>query len=278
MTLKETMLHQWLAIPYQLHVTLQQPTAPAKAPALLFLHGIGNSGEVWSDVIDQLPSHYRIITIDLLGFGKSPRPLWNTYDAKHQARGVLATYLRLRIRGRVIIVGHSLGSLVAVEMAKRYPLLIKSLILCSPPFYKIDENKRRLVPSSDKMLQDMYRLARKHPDQFVKISTLAVKLGLVNKSYNLTRDNASAYMNALEATIINQTSLRDAIKLKIPTHIIFGRLDPVVVARNLRILTKINEHVTLSTVLATHEIKGPFIEAVVKTIIKTAGQKKKGAP
>jgi len=269
MTVRETILHRWLAMPYTLHSTVRKPTSSKNVQTVLFIHGIGNSGESWNDVINTLPDNYRIITIDLLGFGKSPQPSWATYNAKLQARAVIATYLRLRIRGRVTIVGHSLGSLVAIEFAKRYPLLVKRLILCSPPFYKVDEDKRRLLPSSDSLHKDMYRLARKHPDQFIKISAFAVKLGLVNKSYNLTRDNAAVYMNALEATIINQTSLHDATKLHMPIHIIYGRLDPIVVVKNLRLLANVNKNVSITSTLAAHEIKGPFIKDVVNTITRS---------
>lgn len=266
MTLKETVLHRWLALPYVLHATIRQPVNPHHAPTILFLHGIGNTGEAWRDVIEKLPDTYRIVTIDLLGFGRSPQPEWMNYDAKQQARAVIATYLRLRLSGRITLVGHSLGSLVAVEITKRYPLLVKSLILCSPPFYKVDEKKRRLLPSSDKLINDMYRLAKKHPHQFIKASNIAVKLGLVNTSYSLTRDNAAVYMNALEATIINQTSLQDAMTIDVPIHVVYGRLDPIVVVKNLRLLAKTNKNVTLSAVLAAHEVKGPFIKAATQVI------------
>ncbi|HMH69999.1 MAG TPA: alpha/beta hydrolase [Candidatus Saccharimonadales bacterium] len=272
MTLAETILRKWLTIPYPLHTTVQR-SALKKAPTVLFLHGIGNSGEAWHDVIEKLPKEYHIITIDLLGFGKSPKPSWMTYDARQQARAVMATYLRLRVRGRVVIVGHSLGALVAVEIARRYPLLVRSLVLCSPPFYKIDETKRRLLPSSDQLLQDMYRLASKHPEQFVKISAMAVKLGITNKSFSLTRDSAAVYMNALEATVINQTSLKDAAKLAVPVRILHGRFDPVVVLKNLRFLANTNPQVTVKSILASHEVTGLYVDAVVKEIIETIGKK-----
>lgn len=275
MALKDTLFHRWLAIPYRLHTTIKQPATSKKIPTILFLHGIGNSGEAWDAVIERLPPNYRIVTIDLLGFGKSPKPEWMKYDARQQARAVVATYLRLRLRGRVIIVGHSLGSLVAVEIAKRYPLFVRSLILCSPPFYKVSERKRRLIPSSDTILNDIYRLASKHPEQFIKISVMALRLGLVNKSFNLTTDNADVYMNALESSIINQTSLKDAEKLTIPMQVIYGRLDPVVVLRNLHHLTKVNKHATLTTIIAAHEVKGHiFINAIISAIIETTNARK----
>jgi pimeloyl-ACP methyl ester carboxylesterase len=208
-----------------------------------------------------------LVTIDLLGFGQSQRPAWAVYDAKTQARAVAATFLKLRLTGRVIIVGHSLGALVAVEIAKRYPLLVRSLVLCSPPFYRVDAVKRRLLPGSDKVLANMFRLATRHPEEFIKISGVAMRLGLVNKSFSLTRDDAPSYMNALEATIINQTSLGDAVKLKVPMQLLYGRLDPVVVVKNLRYLVKNNSHAQLTTLLTGHEVKGSlFIKATVKAI------------
>ncbi len=265
MKLKETLIHRWLSVPYVLHTTVRHSSSK-KAPTILFLHGIGNSGEAWKDVIEKLPKEYRIITIDLLGFGKSPKPSWDTYDAKRQARSVLATYLSLRMHGRVILVGHSLGALVAVEMAKLYPIVVHSLILCSPPFYRIDETKRRHMLRADSMIREMYRIAKNRPDQFVRLGLLAAKLGLVNDSFSLTKDNVPAYFSALESCIINQTSLEDAEKLTMPTHIIHGRLDPVVISKNLRHLKKQNSLITIETIIASHEVKGVFIDKVASSI------------
>ncbi|QQG50429.1 MAG: alpha/beta fold hydrolase [Candidatus Saccharibacteria bacterium] len=261
----DELVHRWLKIPYTLNVRVDQRVKKPRA-TILFIHGIGNSGEAWNDVVSRLPSDLRVITVDLLGFGSSHRPPWAVYNARLQARSVIATFLKLRVHGPVIIVGHSLGSLIAVEIAKKYPLLVRSLILCSPPFYKVDETKRILLPSSDKILRDIYRTARRYPEQFVQISMLAVKLGLVNASFNLSKDNADTYMNALESSIINQTSLQDATGLSVPTKIIYGKLDPVVVARNLKYLAKANSNITVSSVIASHEIRGAFIPAITHAL------------
>ena len=262
------LIHKWLKIPYSLHVRYNQ--RPKKPQAtVIFIHGIGNSGEAWAPVVKKLPRDIRVITIDLLGFGESPKPKWAIYSAKTQANSVLATFFKLRVRGPVVIVGHSLGALVAVEIAKRYPLLVKSLILCSPPFYKLDEAERRLLPRTDTILRDMYNAALKYPEQFVKLSALAVKYKLVSKTLDINKDNVDTYMAALEATIVNQSSLRDAKKLKLPIYILRGTLDPVVINRNLKELAKANKNVTLKNVAASHEVYGLFIPAVVKAIRET---------
>jgi pimeloyl-ACP methyl ester carboxylesterase len=269
----DKIIHRWLRVPYTLHVTIDRKVKKPRA-TVVFIHGIGHSGYAWEDVITKLPPDTRVVSVDLLGFGKSPKPHWPIYSVRLQARTFIATMLRLRVNGPVILVGHSLGALVAVEIARRYPLLVRSLVLCSPPFYKQDLVARKLLPHSDNVLKDIYKAIQKHPDQFIKISTLAVKYGLVNKSFNVTDDDVHSYMGALEASIINQTSLRDAIKLKKRMRIIHGALDPVVIARNLKMLVKKNPQASLDVIIAGHEVTGLYTSAVLKAVKEAVHSKK----
>lgn len=267
----DTIIHRWLRVPYTLNVRHnQRPTKPRAT--ILFIHGIGNSGDAWLDVIARLPDDIRIITIDLLGFGDSPRPKWAIYNAKTQARSLLATLFKLKVRGKIIVVGHSLGSLVAVEVARRYPLLVRSLILCSPPFYQFDEAKT-LLPRSDDVLGNLYSSVKDHPEQFLKLSAFAMKYNIINDSFNVTAENVDSYMAALEAMIINQTSLDDIKKLKMPIKILKGTLDPFVIGKNLRQIAKNKPNIQLKTVVASHEVKGLFISAVVRSIKETIDKK-----
>lgn len=269
----DTLIHRWLRVPYTLHVDYVR--SPKKASAtVLFLHGIGSTGAAWDDVIKEMPGDIQIITIDLLGFGKSPRPKWPVYSAKTQARAVLATLFKMRVRRRLIVVGHSLGALVAVEMARRYPLLIKSMVLCSPPFYDVTDTTKRFLPSNDQTLRRIYRLAMNKPDQFLQMSAVAMKYNLINKSFNVTSENIDSYMNTLESMVINQTSYVDALHLNVPTLILRGTLDPLVVGKNIRSITKSNPLVSSRTVVASHEVKGLFVSATVKAVKQQLHQQK----
>jgi cis-3-alkyl-4-acyloxetan-2-one decarboxylase len=262
----DAITHRWLKVPYTLHVRFVRKPKKPKA-TVLFIHGIGNTGAAWDEVIERLPNDIRVVSIDLLGFGDSPSPKWALYSAKSQARSVLATYVKLRIMTPVIVVGHSLGSLVAIEMAKRYPLLIKSMILCSPPLYQLSDAGRKLKIKPEIILRKLYQSAQKRPDDFLKISAVAMKYELMNKSFNVTANNVDSYMATLESMIINQTSLDDAMQLKVPTTIIRGTLDPFVVKSNLKSLTKSNKNIHLKSIIAGHEVKGRFVKPVVETIL-----------
>jgi pimeloyl-ACP methyl ester carboxylesterase len=261
----DRLIHKWLRVPYTLAVRYNQRPKKSRA-AILFIHGIGNTGDAWHDVIAKLPDDVTIYSIDLLGFGDSPKPEWAKYNTSTQAQSIIATLLKLQVNRRLIIVGHSLGALVAVEVARRYPMLVKSLVLCSPPFYRPTGGGRYYGAVKDRSLRQLYHEVRKHPKQFVQIAQLAFKAGLLNTAFNLNDENIASYVASLEASIINQDSLAHALQLKKPITIFQGLLDPVVNGANLRYLAKNNTNVSLKTVAAGHDVRGLYVGQVVKEL------------
>lgn len=268
-----TWVHRYLHIPYTLHThEFQSPKKPRAT--FVFIHGIGNTLHSWDEVVARMPKDVRLIGVDLLGFGKSPKPDWAVYDAKTQARSVGVTLLGLRLAHQPILVGHSLGALVAVELAKRYSLVPQRLVLCSPPFYQSSSATSK-IPSGDDMLRELYRAARKHPEQLEALSPTAVKLGLANKTLNITKDNVGSYMGALEASIINQTSLQDVKKLKLPVTIFYGALDPVVIKKHITALAKEHENITATRLVAGHEVIGGYVKSLAGFLADAADIKER---
>lgn len=260
----QDILHRHLKFPYPLHVTeFQSPKRP-KATVVL-LHGIAHSAKAWDKVVPLLPKDIRVIGIDLLGFGQSPKPNWVKYNAKTQARSVGLTLFKLRLLQQPTIVGHSLGSLVAVEVAKRYPLFVKQLILCSPPFYEPTLEKKNLL-KRDEILKDIYRNVRKYPQTLDTLMPLITKLKLATPKFDLHTKSMAVYVEALESSIINQTSLKDAENLRLPITIMYGTLDPVVISSHIRNLASTRKNVTAKKIITGHEIQGRYITAIAKEI------------
>jgi pimeloyl-ACP methyl ester carboxylesterase len=263
-------IHRYLRVPYALHVQyLHSPKKPRAT--VIFLHGIGSSGGEWHDVVTRLPDNLAVITIDMLGFGQSPKPEWARYNATEQANSVVATLLKQRIKGRVIVVGHSLGALVAVEVAKKYPILVSSLVLCSPPFYNPDNDSK--MPNADRILQKLFTQVEQNQEYFLKFASVAIKYKLVNPAFSVTEETMPMYIQSLKAAIISQSAFYDVQKLKCPITIIYGSLDPLVIDRNLKQIAKANPRVILARILVGHEIIGRFVPTVVKQINNHIDQK-----
>lgn len=270
----QKLLHKWLKAPYILHTAHYQ--APKQyAATVILLHGIGSSTAMWDNTASKLPAHSRVIALDLLGFGKSPKPAWNTYSARIQADSIATTLFAMRITGPVIIAGHSLGALVAIEFARRYPIMTRELILVSPPLYDIDrEPKSTIVYHPRRMLQNVHAVISSHPDSLAKLFVLASQYKLVNQGFDVSRIDLPTFLGTLETAIINQTSMRDLIRLKKPTTIITGKLDPFINESTVRRLAKEYPSITWSSVIAGHEIKGLLESKVVKTIERSIANMK----
>ena len=234
---------------------------------LLLIHGLGASWKTWEPVVPKLPRDVRIIAIDLLGFGASPKPNWSTLDAKIQADSIVTTLLRRGYFGPLIVAGHSLGSLVAVELARRYPLTVRSLVLCSPPFYRPQADTKLF--HADKRLRRLYRILEDNPSSASKMLQFADK-------YNLWPDTgfaidgeagALSFLTALDAAIVNQTSLEDAAKLKQPTTILYGRLDPFVIESNIKALVAANPHThRVALNFVAHDINKSYASRIAHEI------------
>lgn len=103
-------------------------SARSAAPTLVFLHGSGDNAQLWDAVIACLPQ-YTAIALDLPGHGAlTDRPGPTTMSVDDYAGAVRAELTRRGLR-HVCLIGHSLGSAIALRMAVDYPALVSRLVL-----------------------------------------------------------------------------------------------------------------------------------------------------
>jgi pimeloyl-ACP methyl ester carboxylesterase len=100
-------------------------------PALVFLPGVGGTTRYWESRVAPLARGHRLILVDLLGFGKSPKP-WIRYTLD---RHVAELRRVLGERESFTLVGHSFGAVAAVAYAARYPEQVEGLVLFSLPCF-----------------------------------------------------------------------------------------------------------------------------------------------
>ncbi|MET0296052.1 MAG: alpha/beta hydrolase [Microbacterium sp.] len=97
---------------------------------LLLVHGIGMGRRVFDDLVERVGPGIRTVVVDLPGYGDSPEPA-RTPSIERMADTV-AALIRERLRGDVTVLGHSMGSQVAVEVAARHPRLVDRVVLVAP--------------------------------------------------------------------------------------------------------------------------------------------------
>jgi len=132
-TWKPGKIHYWESLPV---VMPDNPASEKLAeesktkPALVLIHGYAASVEHWRRTFAGLKGRYRIYALDLLGFGLSDKPGGNTtrYTAELWARQVY-DFLKYKKEEKVVICGHSMGGMVALQFGKEHPEMVEGLIL-----------------------------------------------------------------------------------------------------------------------------------------------------
>lgn len=102
---------------------------------IVLLHGYARSLEGWTGFADSLAAAHRVIALDVRGFGRSAK----SADPAHYAASLLAgdvarllDHLGLR---RAHVVGHSMGAVVAAQVAARHPDRVATATLVAGPFF-----------------------------------------------------------------------------------------------------------------------------------------------
>ena len=104
---------------------------------LVLLHGFGATLFTWRFLVAPLAASHRVIRVDLLGFGASPKPRDVDYSIRTQSE-LVEHFLAARGCRNVTLIGHSFGAAVALFTALRLKDAgpIRSLVLIDSPAYR----------------------------------------------------------------------------------------------------------------------------------------------
>ena len=136
-------------------------TDSGKGTAIVFLHGFLENQKMWLNYVAEFSNKYRVITIDLLGHGKTDC-LGYVHTMEENADVVHEVLTQLRVR-KAIFVGHSMGGYVALAFAELYPEKVKGLILLNstsrPDSEERKKNRDRAIKAVKKDYTTFVRLA-----------------------------------------------------------------------------------------------------------------------
>lgn len=268
--MKNWFIHTFLKLPYQLHCRTDQ----GQGRTVLLLHGIASSGASWRHVLDILKNEpVRVITFDLLGFGKSPKPTdkWVTYSVQDHARAVIASLKRRHVAGPVMVVGHSMGCFVAVEVATIRPNLVGSLLLYEPPFYVGLPDKSAYKIRLAAYFK-LYRAFIKRQPSSRKRFRAAKRFLSRLTGFKLQEESWIPFQRSLQNTILQQTALEDLKKLSVPTQILYGRFDQLVFNdKNNALFRESAPHVEAGVLPELHAISPRASKVIAQYILEKTG-------
>ncbi len=103
-----------------------------KGEAIVFLHGIYALKEHWIDISKEVSDEYRVILLDLPGFGENPRLEMSEYDFKRQTENVLEAINAIGIE-KFHLAANSMGAQIAGQLAVALPERVQSVAFIGSP-------------------------------------------------------------------------------------------------------------------------------------------------
>jgi pimeloyl-ACP methyl ester carboxylesterase len=120
-------------------------------PNIVLLHGFLESKEVWKEWSERIPSHYRIVTIDLPGHGAS-ETIGYYHSMELMAEVVHGVLGHIGIR-RYFMVGHSMGGYVCLAYANLFSERLKAIALIQSTAFADSEERKKLREKAIKLVK-----------------------------------------------------------------------------------------------------------------------------
>jgi pimeloyl-ACP methyl ester carboxylesterase len=237
---------------------------------IVLLHGFCEDIHLWDFVTPLLSQHFRILSIDFPGFGKS-EVLGGVASVEAYAESVLAVLQREKVSG-CYMIGHSLGGYVALALLEKYPEMLKGLSLFHSQPFADDEARKEsrlkakqfvLNVSSSRYVEEL--INNLFSTEF-KQNSLDVVNDLINR-YNRIKPEGIVY--ALDAMRIRKDRVNVLKKFNRRVLFLIGRKDSIIpYSRSLEFshLASVGEVVLLDNSAHMGMIEEP--EKTVKSIIE----------
>lgn len=200
-------------------------TDSGKGSCVVFLHGFLESLDMWDEYSELLSDRYRVICIDLPGFGKSEM-VHDIHTMEIYADTTKAVLEHLNIY-ECVLAGHSMGGYVSLVFAEKYPELLKGLVIFHSHGAEDD-------PEAKKNRDRAIEIIKQNHVTFVRdfIQNLFAQENVQRLSYEIDIMKKNAAMISPEAIIAAIAGMRDREskidvlrEINVPVLFIAGKQD-----------------------------------------------------
>lgn len=197
-----------------------------KAEVIVLLHGLLATSSYWNRIAKRLrKAGYRVVTIDLLGFGSAKQAPAMNYSYNEHIAHIQQQLQALNLSTPFVLVGHSMGALLAARYSLENRANVKKLFLFNPPLYLSRLQARATLRNTNRA----YRFLLDSPYKNLGWNVLKHLPG------NLIGDYSVAARDLSIRNVIEPAEFTDDLqKLKTKTILVIGKNDRPIYQENLR--------------------------------------------
>jgi pimeloyl-ACP methyl ester carboxylesterase len=255
-------------------VTLNFAEGPAIGKPLVVLHGATSRWQDMMPILNLLAEHWHVYALDLRGHGNSGRAAGH-YRLTDYAQDV-AAFIRQEIGEATIVYGHSLGGIVAMNMAAHSPSVVRALVLEDPALVEYTHRPEEIF--AHPYFQGTYKLLQK--DRSVEGILAWLKAtsppdtpldALIRRAQTLSVLDPEMLVPILQGNLSQKGSLADAVR-QITCPVLLLQADPAIgAATEDQHVDVIREHLPQAKIAqikgASHGIHDSQLEALLVQVM-----------
>ena len=198
-----------------------------RPPTLIFIHGVGMCGEIWQPQVEYFSKSYRVITYDFLGHGQSPLPKNEpTLDDYVEQLNNLVETIGV---SNFSLVGHSMGAIISVAFARKFPLKVNALVPLNIVFNRRKKAQKDVLMRANQILESNKILnIEKTLERWFKNNVSPSELNKIDKVRSwLKNTSPKGYGEAYRLfALSDKVFINNLYQLKLPVLYLTGSEDP----------------------------------------------------
>ncbi|MBQ9180541.1 alpha/beta hydrolase [Candidatus Saccharibacteria bacterium] len=200
------------------------------------IHGISSDATTFDGLLEFLRgkralSKVRYVCFDLLGHGKTPADDENLdYDFDDQISALRRSIKSLELSTPLVLLGHSMGTLIVTRYADKYPGDVSGLVLCSPPIYTEKDLDNPAMKMAMRAFEDAVR------------------------AKNRDIVGTKAFQNSLRKIVLKRDNYEKFCDISVPTTIIYGEMDQIIASYNIPKLLQTNKNIKAEKTIGRHGV------------------------
>ena len=217
--------------------------------AAIFIHGIAASSKSFDGLFNNIVEKnnledMRLVAFDLLGSGKSYTSDELEYNYDEQLEALNNAIKELNFNKPLVLVGHSMGTMIATRFSSLHPELVKGLVLISAPVYRREDIEN---PLFERAMDGFRNVVSKKGNEVLK---------------------SKAFNNEIKNIVSNKENYNYLLRLSKPTVIIYGELDKIIAPFNIPQLLKDNPNIKAIKTAGAHGVSKDKYAKIISTLRK----------
>ncbi|MFS0575798.1 alpha/beta hydrolase [Sporosarcina sp. 179-K 3D1 HS] len=195
---------------------------------LIILHGLGNNSQSWKNQLASLNDTFTVIAWDAPGYGESSDPK-DEFQHFSQFADVLKEFVDALGYKSVYLLGHSMGSAIAIDFTSRFPEMVDKLIIADPTrgaaALSEEENQKKLQNRLDSINNlDPSELARQRARNLLSSNA---STEVIQEAERIMSQVRPPGYRSVSYSLSNLNNLDLLPSISVPTLVICGEEDKV---------------------------------------------------